>query len=143
LMEQAKLLGIADLIFHVHSVTQSEVPKYMSLIDTLVLPSRREGMWAEQFGRVMVEAMAMRIAVIGSSSGSIPEVIGGAGYVFEENNSEDLFEKLCIIERLSPYEKQQLLDKGEHRGREYYSWRGFAQACFEALREAHLRSLHS
>ena len=142
LMEQARQLGIDDSIVRVPSVTQADVPKYMSLIDTLVLPSRRSGMWAEQFGRVMVEAMAMRIAVIGSSSGSIPEVIGNAGYVFEENNSDDLFEKLCMVERLSPQEKQELLDKGEHRGREHYSWRGFAQACFDALQEAQLRSVH-
>jgi L-malate glycosyltransferase len=142
LFEQARQLGIAEWIRHVPAVTQADVPKYMSLIDTLVLPSRRAGMWAEQFGRVMVEAMAMRIAVIGSSSGSIAEVIGDAGYVFEENNSDDLFEKLSQVERLSKDQRQQLLDKGEYRGRIHYSWQTFAQTCYKALLEARERSVH-
>ncbi len=137
LLEQAKREGISDAIRRVPSVAQADVPKYMSLIDTLVLPSRRHKMWAEQFGRVMVEAMAMRIAVIGSSSGSIPEIVGDGGYIFEENNSNDLYEKLCVIERLSASERTQLLDRAEYRGREHYSWRRFAQGCYAALQDAY------
>jgi glycosyltransferase involved in cell wall biosynthesis len=140
--EQAKELGIMDSIRRVSAVTQADVPKYMSLIDTLVLPSRRSGMWAEQFGRVMVEAMAMRIAVIGSSSGSIPEIIGDAGFVFEENSSDDLFAKLCRVEALTPEERNALLDRGEYRGREHYSWHRFAQRCSEVLREVYATSVH-
>jgi glycosyltransferase involved in cell wall biosynthesis len=142
LFDQARALGIDRSIRHVPLVAQAEVPQYMSLIDTLVLPSRRFGMWAEQFGRVLVEAMAMRVAVLGSSSGAIPEVIGEAGYVFEENNSDDLFEKLCTIERLAPEEKKQLLDKGEQRARQRYSWSRFAQESHEALHEVYHRSAH-
>jgi L-malate glycosyltransferase len=141
LLEQAKQLGVDGAIRHIPSVTQADVPKYLSLVDTLVLPSRRSGMWAEQFGRVMVEAMTMRVVVIGSSSGSIPEVIGDAGYVFEENNSDDLFEKLRLVAHLSTEQREALLDKAEQRARERYSWRGFAQACYEALLEARQRSV--
>lgn len=137
LLDQARREGISDAIRRVPSVAQADVPKYMSLIDTLVLPSRRHKMWAEQFGRVMVEAMAMRIAVVGSSSGSIPEVIGDGGYVFEENSSEDLYEKLCTIEHLSLQDRQHLLDRAEYRGREHYSWRRFAEGCYDAIQEAY------
>ena len=136
-MAQAQREGISDAIRRVPSVAQADVPKYMSLIDTLVLPSRRHKMWAEQFGRVMVEAMAMRIAVIGSSSGSIPEIVGDGGYIFEENNSNDLYDKLCMIERLSPAERAQLLDRAEYRGREHYSWRRFAEGCYAAIQDAY------
>lgn len=137
LHELAKQLGIADRVRHIGSVPQSDIPTYMSLLDTLVLPSRRSGMWCEQFGRVLIEAMALRIAIIGSSSGAIPEVIGDAGYVFIENNSADLFAKLLTVCRLSEAERQELLDRGERRARNRYSWRSFASSCHDALHTAY------
>ena len=42
-------------------------------LDLLVLPSRSTYTWAEQLGRVLLEAMASGVPVVGSSSGSIPE----------------------------------------------------------------------
>ena len=50
-------------------------------IDLLALPSLTTPRWAEQFGRVLVEAMARGVPVVGSSSGAIPEVIGDAGLI--------------------------------------------------------------
>lgn len=47
--------------------------------DVLLLPSRTTKSWKEQFGRVLVEAMASGLAVIGSDSGAIPRVIAAAG----------------------------------------------------------------
>ena len=46
-----------------------------------ILPDHRE-----QFGRVLIEAMAAGVAVVGSSSGAIPEVIGDAGLVVPERD---------------------------------------------------------
>jgi len=48
----------------------------MNSLDVLVLPSRSRSFWKEQFGRVLIEAMACGVPVIGSSSGEIPNVIG-------------------------------------------------------------------
>jgi glycosyltransferase involved in cell wall biosynthesis len=57
----------------------------------IVLPSRTlHGKWKEQFGHVLIEAMAMGIPVIGSNSGAIPEVIGRSDLIFPENDSEEL-----------------------------------------------------
>ena len=55
------------------------------------------GRWKEQFGHVLIEAMAMGIPVIGSNSGAIPEVIGRPDLIFTENNSLELTQ---IVERL-------------------------------------------
>lgn len=61
-------------------------------IDLLVLPSRTTPFWKEQFGRVIVEAVASGKPVVGSSSGAIPEVLGKIGLqtVFQEGSPQDL-----------------------------------------------------
>jgi glycosyltransferase involved in cell wall biosynthesis len=59
----------------------------MAALDCLVLPSRTTARWKEQFGRVLVEAMACGVPVVGSSSGEIPRVIGDAGAVVPEGDA--------------------------------------------------------
>jgi glycosyltransferase involved in cell wall biosynthesis len=137
ILSRANELGLASSIRHVASVAQTEVPPYIALMDILVLPSRRVGMWAEQFGRVLVEAMAARTLVIGSSSGAIPEVIGEAGFVFEENNEDDLYRVLSQVINLSDEEKNKMLLIGEERAVSQYSWKRFASESAEAIRYVH------
>ncbi len=62
----------------------------MSGLDVLVLPSRTWSNWKEQFGRVLIEAMACEVPVVGSDSGEIPNVIGDAGLVFPEGDAPAL-----------------------------------------------------
>src|SRR6266404_1236139 len=67
-----------------------EVPATMNALDVLVLPSRSRPFWKEQFGHVLIEAMACGVPVIGSDSGEIPNVIGDAGLIFHEGDVEQL-----------------------------------------------------
>jgi glycosyltransferase involved in cell wall biosynthesis len=69
------------------NVPREELPRFYRSLDALVLPSRTTSSWKEQFGRVLVEAQACGVPVVGSSSGAIPEVIGEAGLVFPEGNA--------------------------------------------------------
>jgi glycosyltransferase involved in cell wall biosynthesis len=81
-------------IITVESVAHQEVAKYINLMDTLVLPSETTYNfktltsvgWKEQFGHVIIEAMACQVPVIGSDSGEIPHVIGDAGLIFPEGD---------------------------------------------------------
>lgn len=61
-------------------------------MDVLVLPSRTTPAWAEQFGRVLVEALWCGVPVVGSDSGEIPWVIRatGGGVVVPEGDSTAL-----------------------------------------------------
>ena len=65
--------------------------------DVLVLPSLTTTVWKEQFGRVLVEAMACRLPVVGSDSGAIPEVIGDGGLIFCEGDAGDLARSLRLL----------------------------------------------
>ena len=73
----ARSLGVAD---HVRmDGASAEVETILSAADVLAAPSRNEGM-----GRVLVEAMALGVPVIGAAVGGIPDVIGnglGGGLV--------------------------------------------------------------
>jgi glycosyltransferase involved in cell wall biosynthesis len=125
--------GIAEDVRRVPNVPQAEVPDYMSLMDVMVLPSRREGMWTEQFGRVLVEAMAARTIVVGSTSGAIPEVIGDAGFIFQENNAADLAQTLNRALQMNPLERERLLKQAHQRATNEFSWRTFAERSREEL----------
>ena len=105
LLETATALGIKDRLILVESVPHDHVQKYINLMNTLVLPSETTYKfktltsvgWKEQFGHVLIEAMACRVPVIGSDSGEIPHVIGDAGLVFPEGNVEELKDRLMQL----------------------------------------------
>ena len=81
----------------VGGVADSAVPDYLACMEVLVLPSRTTPGWAEQFGHVLIEAMAAGVPVVGSSSGAIPEVIGEAGLVFPEDDESALRVQLSAL----------------------------------------------
>ena len=90
LKQLSQQLGIASHVVWHGSLPSAEMPRFLQMIDVLVLPSRTQPNWAEQFGRILVEAMACETVVVGSNSGEIPHVIGEAGLVFAENDLEGL-----------------------------------------------------
>ena len=87
--------GIArERVLFLGQLEAGGVAALLRRIDVLVLPSRTTPVWAEQFGRVLAEAMACGTPVIGSSSGEIPHVVGDAGLVFPEGDAEALAARL-------------------------------------------------
>jgi glycosyltransferase involved in cell wall biosynthesis len=99
---------------------RDKIAAFLSSIDALVLPSLTTPQWKEQFGRVIIEAFASKTAVIGSSSGEIPNVIGGAGLVFKEG---DAFNLIKTVNKLSknPALYKKLVEKGFKRAKNNYT----------------------
>ena len=86
----AREAGIADRVHFEGAIPSTQMPAFLRQLDALVLPSRTLPNWKEQFGRVLVEAMASGVAVVASDSGEIPNVVGEAGLLFQEDNEDQL-----------------------------------------------------
>jgi glycosyltransferase involved in cell wall biosynthesis len=52
----------------------------------LCAPSQTTPGWREQFGRMLIEAMACGVPVVASDSGEMPCVVGDAGAVVKEDD---------------------------------------------------------
>ncbi|WP_060788945.1 glycosyltransferase [Geobacillus zalihae] len=113
-------------------IDSEAVPVIMNIINILVLPSRTTANWKEQFGRVLVEAMACETAVVGSDSGAIPEVIGDERFVFREGDVEDLVSKLRLLIDNQELYKEVLVNNKE-RAIKQYSWQSLAKYYKEIL----------
>jgi glycosyltransferase involved in cell wall biosynthesis len=106
-------LGLSERVRFVGALASKEIPGFMASVDVLVLPSRSKPNWKEQFGRVLVEAMASGTVVLGSDSGEIPQVIAGAGLVFPEENWQQL--GACLNRLKDPELRQALSQAGQER----------------------------
>lgn len=94
----AAAMGLADRVRLLPPTNAVGVAEFMSSQDALVLMSHTTRTWKEQFGRVIMEAHACGVPVIGSSSGSIPRVVGGGGWIVPEGDVASLAE---LLERLA------------------------------------------
>lgn len=126
LQSLAESLGIGSRCRFQTGVPYDLVANYMNAMDVLVLPSRTTPNWKEQFGRVLVEAMACQVAVAGSDSGAIPEVIARPECVFPEGDSAALAR---ILKRLTddPSARLAVAGRGYERVQNEYTTERLAE----------------
>lgn len=108
----AQELGIRDRVHFDGIIASGQMPAYLRQLDVLVLASRTLPNWKEQFGRVLIEAMACEVAVVGAESGEIPNVIGTAGLTFPEGDVDGLYNQLLRL-----MQSEHLRDELGHSGR--------------------------
>lgn len=91
LKAQVKQGGLDGRVHFVDEVPQVELAKWMQRVDVLVLPSISEGL-----GRVILEAMATALPVIGSEVGGIPDLVvdGVTGYLIPPGDEVALAARL-------------------------------------------------
>jgi glycosyltransferase involved in cell wall biosynthesis len=102
------------------ALQRRDMDRFWHAIDLLALPSLTTPRWAEQFGRVLVEAMGRGVPVVGSDSGAIPEVIGEAGLVVPEGDAAALAAAIQRV-RDSAALRADLIARGLDRARRCYS----------------------
>jgi glycosyltransferase involved in cell wall biosynthesis len=84
LRQRVTELGLGERVSFQGWGTPAEVASFMRSLDVMVLLTRTTKSVREQFGRVIVEAQACGIPVIGSECGAIPSVIGDGGWIVPE-----------------------------------------------------------
>ncbi len=134
-LEQAHLgLGTLDLRTGIRS---ADMPALYRQMDVLVLPSRTTETWAEQFGKVLCEALLCEVPVVGSSSGAIPWVIetSGGGRVFPEGDSAALARVLSELQG-DPKARAELARRGAEGVERNFSPRVAARELDRLIRTA-------
>lgn len=124
-----KQYGLLHKTIFTGAVPYERTPEYLQWMDALIIPTRTTDKIREQFGRVIVEAMACGVPVIGSTCGAIPEVIGDAGLIFQEEDDEELADTL---DRLLDDEvlRRRLIRDGRERVENNFTWEHAAERIF-------------
>lgn len=99
LQKLAMDLGIIGCVFFLDSVSYYRVQEVHIISDVTVLPSIPTKSWMEQFGYVLVEAMACGKPVVASRSGAIPEIVvdNKTGFLTKPRDVNDLAEKIKTL----------------------------------------------
>lgn len=110
-------------------VPAADLPKFYSYADLYVQPSLAEG-----FGLTIAEAMACGVPVLASRAGSLPEVVGDAGLLFDPHDSKALAQQM--LRTLTDTDLgRQLTKKGYNRVQQF-SWRETASGILHVIRQA-------
>jgi glycosyltransferase involved in cell wall biosynthesis len=116
------------------SAPHDRVPEYVNAFNLLCAPSETARHWREQFGRMLIEAFACAVPVIGSDSGEIPHVIGDAGIVAREGDETAWIE---AVERLltDATARSELGARGLARATKVYAWPTVARGYLDFFEE--------
>jgi glycosyltransferase involved in cell wall biosynthesis len=126
-------------VLHLGYAPPESMPEHYQLCDVVAVPSRTTRTWKEQFGRVLLEAWACALPVVGSDSGNIPLLIEetGGGLVFPEGDPAALARALETL-----LQDQALREEYGERGRrvvaEKYTLPALADTLYDLFSQAAL-----
>ena len=128
-LELSHTLDIVERVTFTGYVPDTDLVILYNLATMLVLPSLGEG-----FGLPVVEAMACGLPVAASNRGSLPEIVGEAGLLFDACREEEI---AGAIARLLGDEslRQEIRNKAQERAK-LFSWRNGARKMMSILEEA-------
>lgn len=134
IIEQAKVLGIAERVRLVNSMPHYELAEYYNVMDVLVSPSISSPLWKEQFGLIIAQAMSSGVPVIGSNCGETPNLIGEAGLIFPEGDSVALAAQLQRLHDDKAL-RSKLGQLGVERIKNHYSFKQIAEQTYNVWRD--------
>lgn len=91
-------------------VDDRDLPSLFAGATLFLYPSRYEG-----FGLPLLMAMASGVPILASDAGSIPEVLGEAGFSFAAGDADALAKALARAAALTPEERAAVGDRGQAR----------------------------
>src|SRR5204862_775933 len=96
LKKRAAQAGLGTRVRWTGPVHSGDTVSLYHEMDVLVVPSKTTPGWKEQFGRVVIEALASGVCVITSDSGELPHLVGATegGWTFPEGDHEALAARL-------------------------------------------------
>jgi glycosyltransferase involved in cell wall biosynthesis len=120
LERQVARLGLGEQVIFAGQLPSTHMPGFFRQLDVLIVPSLTRPNWKEQFGRVLIEAMACGAVPIGSDCGAIPDVLGEAGMIVPES---DVTALANALRRLLQDEdlRRELAKRGRERVLERYT----------------------
>ena len=131
---QAFVAAHPPLTNHVHFtgyISDADLAPLLNASDALVFPSLWEG-----FGLPAVEAMSCGIPVLASScGGSLPEIVGDAGLLFEPEDPGDIAR--CVIGFLANEKLQARLARNALKRSRLFTWERAAQLAEDSFRRCY------
>lgn len=131
LLQRTKLTNVFRLI---KQVPYQKMPAVHNLADIFYLGSVPVPVWQEQFGMVLIEAMASGKPVVAAQSGSISEVVGDAGVLFPPADFYALSEELKKLLK-DPKRCNELGQQGRQRAEELFDSQKVAQNIGQIYKE--------
>lgn len=94
LRAMAQALGLTDRVSFCGRIPYTDIPRYLSIADVFAFPSIDEGL-----PRAVMEAMSMRVPVVATRVGGIPELIihGETGLLVSPGNPDELAEAISRL----------------------------------------------
>jgi len=116
------------------NIPHDQVPEYLNAMDVLCAPSQTRPNWREVFGRMLIEAFACGVPVVGSDSGEIPYVVKDAGIIVGERDQAGWVQALGKLVE-NPSYRREMSARGLERARSTYAWPAVARQHLDFLDE--------
>jgi glycosyltransferase involved in cell wall biosynthesis len=137
LRQLSRLLGIDGRVEWPGYVDHGSVADLYRRLDLLAVPSRTVPSWIEQFGRVVIEALACEVPVVASDSGELPQLIAqtGGGWTFPEDDADALARTIAAAAE-APAERRRRGAAGRRMVLQRYDLDAVASSFAETVEEA-------
>ncbi|OGQ51118.1 MAG: hypothetical protein A3J24_13170 [Deltaproteobacteria bacterium RIFCSPLOWO2_02_FULL_53_8] len=119
LQRMAAEMGVASAFHFAGHLPYAKMPELYGACDIFCLPSTMKENIQEQFGYVLIEAMACGRPIVASKVGAIPEVVGGAGLLVTPGDFNELASALETLILNAPL-RETLGAKARRRAQELF-----------------------
>ncbi len=120
--------GMENRIVFTGFISEKELDSLFRIADFLIYPSLYEG-----FGIPVLEAMKMGLPVITSNTTAMPEVAGGAAYLVNPNNIEEMTSAMSELLQNKQLQEE-MIEKGLERAYSY-TWQNVSESYLKLYQE--------